>query len=113
MAFGGSLTLAQAFWLTPVVLLVAMIPISTGGIGLAEWAYLFALVKFGVPETAALSAALLIRLKAVLIGALGGLLFGFDWKRHVEPEAGDADAEPSAPSAPAGGEPSVEGRWRV
>jgi len=68
--FRAELSYLQAFLVTPVVSVVSMFP-SLGGIGLAEWAYLFGLGRFGVSPSAALSTALLIRTKAVLLSLLG------------------------------------------
>jgi uncharacterized protein (TIRG00374 family) len=71
-AFGAALSVSDAVLVTPVILLISMLPITLGGLGLAEWAYLFALGKVGVSPEAALSAALLMRLKSVLLGLIGG-----------------------------------------
>jgi uncharacterized protein (TIRG00374 family) len=72
-AFGASLSLTQAILVTPVILLISLLPFSLGGIGLSEWAYYFALGKYGISAESALSTALLMRLKNVLLGLLGGV----------------------------------------
>jgi hypothetical protein len=68
--------------LTPVVLVVAMVPLSLGGIGMTEWAYLFTLGSFGVAAPAALSVALLMRLKSLMFGLAGGIAFLGSNLRH-------------------------------
>lgn len=72
-AFGSSIGPVEAILATPVVLVIALVPITLGGLGLAEWAYIFALGHFGVSPATALSAALLLRVKGVAVGAIGGL----------------------------------------
>ena len=72
-AFGASLTLGEAVLVTPVILLISLLPFSLGGLGLSEWAYYFALGKYGISPEVALSTALLMRLKNVLLGLLGGV----------------------------------------
>lgn len=67
----------EAFWVMPIVLLVSLVPISVGGIGVAEWAYIFGLGALGIPEDAALSVALLLRAKIIALSLVGGLSFGF------------------------------------
>jgi len=72
-AFGAHLSFTDAILVTPVILLISLLPFSLGGIGLSEWAYYFALGKYGISAETALSTALLMRLKNVLLGLLGGV----------------------------------------
>lgn len=72
-AFGSTIGPVEAILATPVALVVALLPITVGGLGLAEWAYMFALGHYGVSPAVALSAALLLRVKGVAVGAIGGL----------------------------------------
>lgn len=74
-AFSSTLSLMQAFIITPIVLVIAMIPISIGGIGLAEGAYFFTFSRFGLTGPMGLSVALLMRAKALLAGAAGGIYY--------------------------------------
>jgi uncharacterized protein (TIRG00374 family) len=60
----------------PIVLLVGMLPISLGGLGLSEGAYVYGYGLFGISVPAAFSAALLLRAKTILTGALGGVFYG-------------------------------------
>ncbi len=74
-AFGGDVAFADTFLATPVILLVTMLPISFGGIGLSEWAHMYALGRFGAPAAVGLSTALLLRTKGILLGLVGSLIY--------------------------------------
>lgn len=74
-AFGSDVAFADTFLATPVILLVTMLPISFGGIGLSEWAHMYALGRFGAPAAIGLSTALLLRTKGVLLGLVGSVIY--------------------------------------
>ncbi len=76
-AFGAPLRYDQALVATPVILMVIMLPISFGGVGLSEWAHIFALGGFGVSPAVGLSTALLLRTKGVLLGLAGSVAYPF------------------------------------
>lgn len=59
----------------PLVLLVGLLPISIGGMGLNEGSYIFFFSLFGVPSVDAFSIALLLRLRILMTGSIGGLMF--------------------------------------
>lgn len=59
---------------TPIIMLIMNIPLSLGNIGLMEFAYSAVLVLFGYDPALGLSVALLMRLKSLFDGAMGGLL---------------------------------------
>jgi uncharacterized protein (TIRG00374 family) len=73
-AFGVDAPIVHVMALTPIVMIVAAIPISLGGLGLQEagYVYFFSLVAIAAPPVLAM--ALLIRLKLILIGCLGMLV---------------------------------------
>lgn len=75
LAFGYRASFVDVAIATPIVLVVSMIPISLGGIGLSEWAYLFVFERLGMPGALGLSVGLLMRFKALLFGMLGGLAY--------------------------------------
>ncbi|HEX9638282.1 MAG TPA: lysylphosphatidylglycerol synthase transmembrane domain-containing protein [Acidobacteriota bacterium] len=75
LAFRQELGLLPCLAIAPLVLVVAMVPVSLGGVGMMEWAYVFTLGGFGVAAPAALSVALLMRLKSLGFGLIGGLLY--------------------------------------
>lgn len=75
MAFSAGITIIDAFIITPIVLVITMIPISIGGIGLSESAYFFTFSRIGSSGPMGLSVAILLRSKAVLYGLLGGIYY--------------------------------------
>jgi uncharacterized protein (TIRG00374 family) len=76
LAFNASITFADSMIITPIVMVITMIPISIGGIGLAESAYFIVFSRMGVPGAAGLSVALLLRAKALVAGMIGGFYYG-------------------------------------
>lgn len=75
LAFHSQLSLYDAFIITPIVLVITMIPISIGGIGLSEGAYFFTFARLGLGGPLGLSVAFLMRAKALLSGLFGGLYY--------------------------------------
>lgn len=72
-AFRAELSLTQAALATPLILAITLLPISIGGLGLLEWACVFALGGYGVAPAAGLAAALLMRSKNIALGICGAL----------------------------------------
>lgn len=70
-----SVSFIDLFVIVPLVLLVSMIPITPGGIGIQEGAFVFLLGRIGLPPAEALSIALLLRTKTLLLAVLGGIFF--------------------------------------
>lgn len=75
LAFHADLSFAGAVIITPIIMVISMLPISIGGIGLAEGAYYFTFERFGIIGAVGLSVALLMRAKALLAGAAGGIYY--------------------------------------
>ncbi len=75
MAFHAEIILADALIITPIVMVITMIPVSIGGIGLAESAYFFTFERMALGGAFGLSAALLMRAKALLAGIIGGIYY--------------------------------------
>ena len=74
-AFGIELGLISFLFIVPIVTIIAMIPISIGGIGLRENSLVFIMVALGaVRERAALS-SLTIFLFLLFFGIIGGLVY--------------------------------------
>jgi glycosyltransferase 2 family protein len=69
----------------PVVLMVAAIPISMNALGIMEGAFVYFLGLAGLDAAAALSVALVLRAKNILLALLGGLLF-LRWGRRAKME---------------------------
>ena len=59
----------------PIIMLVSVAPISISSIGLWEGAFAYFLTSIGVSAADAVSVALILRAKNLLLGALGGILF--------------------------------------
>jgi len=90
LAFNADSTLLDAFIIPPIVLVITMIPISIGGIGLSEGAYLFTFTRLGLPGAVGLSVALLMRAKALLAGLAGGMYYssmGLNIKAEMQEQA--------------------------
>jgi uncharacterized protein (TIRG00374 family) len=75
MAFQKPVSLAEVSVITPVILCVAMIPITVNGLGIQEWAYVLLFSWVGMPASLGLSTILFIRAKDVFMAVIGGLLY--------------------------------------
>ena len=60
---------------TPIIMLIMNIPISVGNLGLMEFAYITIFQLMGYSPALGLSVAILMRLKSLLDGAMGGILY--------------------------------------
>jgi hypothetical protein len=74
ISLGQIVGLAAFSALVPLITLVVMMPISLGGLGIREWAYIEGLGLLGIPRSAALAVALTTS-AVVIIGNLAGALF--------------------------------------
>jgi uncharacterized membrane protein YbhN (UPF0104 family) len=70
---GLNIPLATLFAFAPAALLMAMVPISFGGWGIREIAFVYLLGAAGVSAEAALSLSIAFGLLRVLVGVIGGL----------------------------------------
>lgn len=61
----------------PIILMISAIPFSINGLGISEGAYVLCLTQAGISAPAALSIALFMRAKNIILSAIGGLLFIF------------------------------------
>lgn len=75
LAFGTLVPFEMLVVIVPVVLVISMIPISLGGIGLQEWAYVFCFTAIGADGSLGLLVGLLMRVKGLAYGLLGGVLY--------------------------------------
>ncbi|MGQ0645146.1 MAG: lysylphosphatidylglycerol synthase transmembrane domain-containing protein [Elusimicrobiota bacterium] len=96
LAFGVPLSAHVLFAAVPAAFIISTLPISLGGLGLQEWAYVFAFQAFGLPPALGLSVGLLLRIKSALIGAVGGLLY-LRW--NAREKAPGASAPPARETA--------------
>lgn len=69
--FGESPPFVMLSAIVPVVMIVAMLPVTINGIGLAEWGYVTTFTALGLAPAIGLTAALLIRIKQILWSSLG------------------------------------------
>ncbi|MHC4337065.1 MAG: lysylphosphatidylglycerol synthase transmembrane domain-containing protein [Planctomycetota bacterium] len=72
--FRGQVSAGDLFLAVPLILTTSMIPVSLGGIGLSEWAYVHFFQQVGYSAELALAAALLIRVKGIIFGIPGFLI---------------------------------------
>lgn len=70
-----SLSLSHAIVLTPIIVLVASIPITVNGLGVWEWAFSVYLAQTGLQLEHGLAVALILRAKNILVSLFGGLIF--------------------------------------
>jgi uncharacterized protein (TIRG00374 family) len=90
LALGGGISLLHIFLFTPLITFVLLIPISIGGIGLNQSAYVFFFNLVGVPEQKSLAMSLIMQAIIIISSLPGGILW---WrKRSVR----RADSPPSA-----------------
>lgn len=71
------------FVVVPLVLLVGAIPVSFGGLGIQEGAFVFFLRRLGATDGMSLGLGLLLRAKVFLIALVGGLLFSIGNKKRA------------------------------
>ena len=63
--------------ITPIVMLIAALPLTPNSIGLWEWAFSVFLVSAGATTQEGLAIALALRSKTILISLIGGIIFLF------------------------------------
>jgi uncharacterized protein (TIRG00374 family) len=93
LALGGGISLLHIFLFTPLITFVLLIPISIGGIGLNQSAYVFFFNLVGVPEQKSLAISLIMQAIIIISSLPGGVLW---WRKRTarQPEpAPEATAE--------------------
>lgn len=85
-ALGLTVPLGPFFLLVPLVIVIAMIPVSLGGLGIREGAALYLFAKVGLESTSALAMSLGWFLLIILASLPGGLLFAL--RGHLGKAAG-------------------------
>ena len=63
--------------IVPVILVVAMVPLTFNGLGIEEWAYVLMFSLIGLPAAIGLSTIILIRGKQYLAATIGGIIYPF------------------------------------
>jgi uncharacterized protein (TIRG00374 family) len=79
---GGEITLVEAFTAWSLVRLLTAIPITPGGVGIAELVLVGTLTQFGGDEPAVVAAVLLFRALTLLPPIFIGAIVAFTWRRH-------------------------------
>jgi len=74
-AVGGTPDLLVIVSVTPLVLMLGLIPISINGLGILEAGYTWLLMSLGMTLSEALAVALVLRFRSLLTAGLGGMLF--------------------------------------
>ncbi len=74
-SLGINLNLTAFIFIVPVVTIIAMVPISIGGIGIRENTLVFIMTAIGVGSEQAALCALLIFLMLIFIGIIGGITY--------------------------------------
>jgi len=74
LVFEADVVLLDILVATPIIMLIMNVPLSVGNIGLMEFAYINVLQLMGYSPALGLSVAILMRLKSLLDGAMGGVL---------------------------------------
>ena len=78
----GSAPYGGLLVVVPLVLIVSAIPLTPGGIGIQEGAFVFLLQRVGATSEQALAVALLLRAKSIVLGMIGGIVwFGLREKK--------------------------------
>lgn len=75
LAFNQEVQFPQLMVAVPLIMFIMNLPISIGGIGLMEFAFVFIFEMSGYSGSLALSTALLMRLKSFVDAGIGGLLY--------------------------------------
>ncbi len=75
LALRYEVMLLDMILVTPLIILVSLIPITVNGVGLWEGSFIVFFALLGIPAPVAISAALLLRAKNLLVSALGGLVY--------------------------------------
>ncbi|MCL4385184.1 MAG: flippase-like domain-containing protein [Actinobacteria bacterium] len=74
-ALGIPLDLTAFIFIVPVVSIIAMLPISLGGIGVREGSLVFLMVSLGAQNAKAAMCSLLLFAMLLIIGIAGGLIY--------------------------------------
>lgn len=75
LAFNTEVVFTDLLVAVPLILFIANIPLSIGGIGLMEYSYIFVFDIFGYSTALAISVAMLMRFKSLIDGSLGGVFY--------------------------------------
>jgi uncharacterized protein (TIRG00374 family) len=75
LLLGLDLSLLNLFGVTPIILVIAALPLTPNSLGIWEWAFGFYLIPAGAALEQGLAVALLLRAQTLLVSLVGGGLF--------------------------------------
>ena len=88
-AFGAAPSLRDLATVLPTAMFVATMPVALGSLGLAEGAYVFYFGLVGMDPSVTLVMGLLLRVKILLLGAAGGVVYWAGGERMAGPAKED------------------------
>jgi len=95
-ALGGGIPLLYIFLFNPLIAFVLLIPISVGGVGINQTAYVFFFGLVGVSEVLSLSLSVALQVIILVSSLPGGILWWRARRRESMPqEAGHSAVSPS------------------
>jgi uncharacterized protein (TIRG00374 family) len=84
LSLGSSVNFLYFIVFLPIVWLISMIPISIGGLGLREGAFILLFMSIGMPKEMAIAISALVLLQIIAHGMLGGVIFLFFQKGSLK-----------------------------
>jgi len=81
-ALGAHPSVLNLAVIVPIIMLVSTLPITLGGLGLWEGSFAFFFSLVGLSPILAISVALILRFKNILMGIIGGVVFLFTRKKQ-------------------------------
>jgi len=79
--------LAQLLVVTPIVMLIAAVPLTPNSLGIQEWGYSVYLIFAGATMEQGLTIALLLRVEMILVSIMGGGLFLMEGEQATNSES--------------------------
>lgn len=86
LVLGLELSLVRLFVVTPIILVIASLPLTPNSLGVWEWAFSVYLIPAGAALEQGLAVALLLRVQTLLASLAGGALFLAEGRAAPAPE---------------------------
>ncbi|MEM1261943.1 MAG: lysylphosphatidylglycerol synthase transmembrane domain-containing protein [Pseudomonadota bacterium] len=86
LVFQGDVSLISMVIAVPLIMFIMNIPVSLGSLGIMEFGYTVVLMQFGVNADAAFATALLMRMKLLLAGAFGAVVYAALGESRPDPQ---------------------------
>lgn len=103
LTFHQPVSLLDVTVVVPIIMVVAMMPLTFNGYGIQEWAYVLLYPRIGLPATVGLSAIVLIRAKNLVAALIGGLAYpGIRLRNQEAAEKTGTDPQPPTGAASVG-----------